>query len=69
MRNATPPECPGQCHEYEPSLAFYRTVFGWNTRVESDAPEFRYSTVDIDEEQYAGVMDASGFLPEGVPAG
>ncbi len=55
--------------EYEPSLAFYRTVFGWNTRVESDSPEFRYSTVDVAEEQYAGVMDASGFLPEGVPAG
>ena len=21
LRNATPPECPGQCHEYEPSSA------------------------------------------------
>jgi predicted enzyme related to lactoylglutathione lyase len=54
---------------YEPSLAFYRAVFGWHTRVESDSDEFRYSTVAVDDEQYAGVMDASGFLPEGVPAG
>ena len=22
FRNATPPECPGQCHEYEPSCAY-----------------------------------------------
>ncbi len=22
FRNATPPECPGQCHEYEPSSAY-----------------------------------------------
>jgi predicted enzyme related to lactoylglutathione lyase len=55
--------------DYEPSLAFYRAVFGWETRVESDSPEFRYSTVDVDDEQFAGVMDAAGFLPEGVPAG
>lgn len=55
--------------DYDTSLDFYRAVFGWNTRAESDTPEFRYSTVDVDDEQYAGVMDASGFLPEGVPAG
>jgi predicted enzyme related to lactoylglutathione lyase len=55
--------------DYEPSLAFYRAVFGWKTRVESDSPEFRYSTVDVGEEQYAGIMDASGFLPEGVCGG
>ena len=53
--------------DYEKSLDFYREVFGWKTRVEGDSPEFRYSTVDVDDEQYAGVMDASGFLPEGVP--
>jgi predicted enzyme related to lactoylglutathione lyase len=55
--------------DYEKSLDFYRAVFGWNTRVEGDSPEFRYSTVDVEDEQYAGVMDASAFLPEGVPAG
>jgi predicted enzyme related to lactoylglutathione lyase len=55
--------------DYEKSLDFYRAVFGWTTRTEGDSPEFRYTTVDVGEEQYAGVMDASGFLPEGVPAG
>lgn len=55
--------------DYEKALDFYRSVFRWKTRIESDSPEFRYATVDVDDEQYAGVMDASGFLPEGVPAG
>ena len=55
--------------DYEPSLDFYRDVFGWKTRVGGDSAEFRYSTVDVGDEQYAGVMDASGFLPAGVPAG
>ena len=50
------------------SLDFYRNVFGWRRARESDSPEFRYTTVDVGEEQYAGIMDASGFLPEGVPA-
>jgi uncharacterized protein len=53
---------------YDASLDFYRDVFGWQTRVESDIPEFRYTTLDFDDEQYAGVMDASGFLPDGMPA-
>jgi predicted enzyme related to lactoylglutathione lyase len=55
--------------DYEKSLDFYRSVFGWTTRTEGDSPEFRYTTVDDGDAQYAGVMDASGFLPEGVPAG
>jgi len=54
--------------DYEASLAFYRDVFGWTLRTESDAPEFRYTVFDRDDEQHAGIMDASGFLPEGVPA-
>lgn len=54
--------------DYEASLAFYRAVFGWDTEVMGDSPEFRYTTVKDCEEQVAGVMDSSGFLPEGVPA-
>ncbi len=53
---------------YEASLEFYRQVFGWKTAVASDTAEFRYSTLDVAGEQLAGVMDAGGFLPEGVPA-
>jgi uncharacterized protein len=50
------------------ALAFYREVFGWETRVEGDSDEFRYTVVVADGEDVAGVMDASSFLPEGVPA-
>jgi predicted enzyme related to lactoylglutathione lyase len=34
----------------------------------SDTPEFRYTIMQHGEEQLAGIMDASGFLPEGAPA-
>lgn len=53
---------------YEAALDFYRTVFGWETQVMGDTSEFRYSTVNDGDEQLAGVMDASGHLPEGVPS-
>jgi uncharacterized protein len=56
--------------DYHATLDFYRDVFRWKTRVESDTPEFRYTTLDGGgDEQLAGVMDASAFLPDGVPAG
>ncbi len=54
--------------DYDASIEFYRQVFGWETEVMGDTPEFRYTTAKDGEEQVAGVMDASGFLPEGVPA-
>ena len=55
---------------YGAALDFYRTVFAWRTEVEGDSDEFRYSTLrhpDDAGRQLAGVMDASMFLPEGVP--
>ena len=58
-----------QTRAYDPSVAFYREVFGWNTQVASDTPEFRYTTMDVGGEQLAGIMDAGAFLPEGVPSG
>jgi hypothetical protein len=54
---------------YDASVDFYRAVFNWKTQVAADEPDFRYTTLDSDGEQLAGVMDASGFLPDGVPAG
>jgi predicted enzyme related to lactoylglutathione lyase len=36
--------------------------------VEADSPEFRYTTQVEGGAQYAGIMDATTFLPEGVPA-
>jgi predicted enzyme related to lactoylglutathione lyase len=54
--------------DYDASVAFYRDVFGWDAHVASDTPEFRYTTLGEGETALAGIMDASAFLPEGVPA-
>jgi predicted enzyme related to lactoylglutathione lyase len=53
---------------YTAAVDFYRTVFRWETNVVGDTPEFRYTTLKIGEDIFAGIMDASNFLPEGVPA-
>ncbi|MGH3897774.1 MAG: VOC family protein [Pseudonocardiaceae bacterium] len=53
---------------YQAAVAFYRTVFGWDTHVVSDTPEFRYTTLRHGEDWLAGVVDAAGFLPDDVPA-
>jgi predicted enzyme related to lactoylglutathione lyase len=66
------PNTPGwfelHTRSYDASVDFYRKVFGWETRTEGDEPGFRYTTQVVDGEQLAGIMDASDFLPEGVPA-
>jgi uncharacterized protein len=56
--------------DYDGALGFYRDVFGWQTQVIGDTAEFRYSvmTEPGSDGQLAGLMDGSGFLPEGVPA-
>jgi hypothetical protein len=54
--------------DYDASVGFYRNVFGWDTHAISDTPEFRYTTLGEGEGQLAGIMDASAFLPDGVPA-
>ncbi|NLT56480.1 MAG: VOC family protein [Actinomycetales bacterium] len=56
--------------EYRAAVDFYREVFGWDTEVAGDTPEFRYTTMRDPggDGELAGIMDASGFLPEGVPS-
>ena len=54
--------------DYDASVAFYRDVFRWDTHAMGDTPEFRYTTLGEGEEAAAGIMDATAFLPEGVPA-
>ena len=54
--------------DYQGAVGFYREVFCWDTHVVSDTPEFRYTTLRHGESWLAGIMDASGFLPDGVPA-
>jgi predicted enzyme related to lactoylglutathione lyase len=54
--------------DYDATVEFYRKVFGWDTHVAADEPGFRYTTLGGPDDQLAGIMDASAFLPEGVPA-
>lgn len=53
---------------YAECLGFYRDVFGWTTETVGDTDEFRYAVLKNGEEMYAGIMDASSFLPPEVPA-
>ncbi|MCK9898624.1 glyoxalase [Parafrankia colletiae] len=67
------PGAPGwfelMTRDFRTAVPFYTQVFGWQTKVVGDSDDFRYSVlVDGAGEQYAGVMDAAGFLPEGVPS-
>jgi uncharacterized protein len=66
------PNTPGwfelHTRDYDASVAFYRDVFTWDARPVSDAPEFRYTTLNVGDEQLAGIMDGTAYLPEGVPA-
>ena len=50
---------------YQPSLAFYRDVFGWDPQPVSDEPAFRYSVLRNDVDMLAGVMDATDYWPKG----
>jgi uncharacterized protein len=54
--------------DYAASVQFYKDVFGWDAKTMSDTPEFRYTTLGEGDDAKAGIMDSSGFLPEGVPA-
>ncbi len=56
---------PGTMRARSSSIAI---VFRWDTHVASDTPEFRYTTLGHGDEGLAGIMDVSGFLPDGVPA-
>ena len=58
--------------EHAASVAFYCAVFGLGQAVASDTDEFRYTqlvdpTREGDEAHVAGIMDATGHLPEGAP--
>jgi predicted enzyme related to lactoylglutathione lyase len=54
--------------DYAAAVSFYERVFGWDTKVMGDTDDFRYTVLRQGEDQLAGIMDATGHLPEGVPA-
>jgi len=55
--------------QYDTSVDFYRSVFHWETTVVGDEDGFHYTAMGdpMGGENLAGIMDASAFLPEGVP--
>jgi hypothetical protein len=54
--------------DYDTTVAFYESVFGWKTQPVSDEPGFRYTLLEVADGEHAGIMDATAFLPDGVPA-
>jgi predicted enzyme related to lactoylglutathione lyase len=53
---------------YDESVQFYKDVFAWDAHTVGDSPEFRYTTYGDGDAALAGIMDASAFLPAGVPS-
>ncbi len=53
--------------DYVTVVDFYRDVFGWETRVESDTSEFRYTLMVDGGEPQAGIMDVSQFPTDALP--
>lgn len=53
---------------YEPSVGFYRDVFGWDAHTMSDTEEFRYTTLGEGEGALAGIMDATVYRDASVPS-
>jgi predicted enzyme related to lactoylglutathione lyase len=56
--------------DFAAAIAFYGSVFGWELELVGDTDEFRYATARVPghDDEVAGVMDASSFLPDGVGA-
>jgi predicted enzyme related to lactoylglutathione lyase len=56
--------------DHAAAVDFYRSVFGLEPNVVGDSDEFRYTTMRApgSDTDLAGIMDAAGFLPAGVPS-
>ena len=55
--------------DHAAAVAFYRSVFGWDTNAVGDSDEFRYTTMRNPggEGELAGIMDASASFPRACP--
>jgi uncharacterized protein len=56
--------------DHAAAVEFYRSVFHWDTSDVGDTDEFRYTVMrdPSGDGELAGIMDASGFLPQGAPS-
>ena len=59
-----------QTRDHAAAVAFYRSVFHWDTDSVADSDEFRYTTMHDPSAEggLAGIMDAKAFLPDAVPS-
>ncbi|WP_024795714.1 VOC family protein [Tomitella biformata] len=67
-RPGTPVWFESMSRDYAKAVPFYTDVFDLTAQVQGDTDEFRYSTLTRAGEDLAGLMDADGFLPAGVPS-
>jgi predicted enzyme related to lactoylglutathione lyase len=58
-----------QTREHDAAVAFYRSVFHWDTNAVGDSDAFRYTTLSdpSGDGDLAGIMDATSYLPDGIP--
>ena len=54
--------------DYDTSVAFYKDVFGWDPETAADGPDLRYTVLNVADGENAGIVDATSWLPDGVPA-
>jgi len=54
--------------DYAAAVPFYRDVFAWEPVTVSDADDFRMVAITDNGTNVAGIMDAAGDLPEGMPS-
>lgn len=51
--------------DHDGSVAFYRAVFGWDTALMAAGMRYTLARKPDGDGEMAGILDASGFLPEG----
>lgn len=66
------PDTPGyfelHTRDHDAAVSYYTEVFGWaDAHAVEGIPDFKYTTLGDAAAPRAGIIDASGFLPEGVP--
>ncbi len=49
---------------YDATVDFYRSAFGWQTKALTEYPEMNYTVLVDGDTQLAGIMDASQMSPE-----
>jgi predicted enzyme related to lactoylglutathione lyase len=54
--------------DYSGEVSFYQRAFGWQTEETGNSDDFRYTQYQVGGAEYAGIMDATAYLPDDVAA-